>query len=333
VPLEPPLPDDVVVTVPDPRPSNPFDAERTARNYAVLITQDRQFLQAVNDRTGTSVDDLAARSEAVNLPSSAVVRVTYTASEEAEVSSYFTVLGELLSDPVSPTGNVPSGTLLPLRLPAVVDEQPGLSPAAPYVGVAAGLLLGLAAAVLLERLLTQVRSAADIRALVSWPVLTLPRIVSPERYETVVLRVLESGPAVRIVGVVTAAGRSTHASAQFAGHLQEAEERLRQSGRLGAQGALVSWQPLGRIPDDGTSERALQDADAVVLVLPRRPLLRPVTLAIQRLEALAVGPALVVLGMAVNRRDKSVSDPAETRQPLAVVLGEQRGAEAPAQSR
>ncbi|WP_346621269.1 hypothetical protein [Blastococcus montanus] len=319
VPLEPPLPDDAVVTVPDPRPSSPYDAERTARNYAVLLTQDRQFLEALSAQTGIPVDELVENSDAVNLPSSAVVRVTYTSSDELEVRSYFDALADVLVAPVSPSPNLPAGTLLPLRLPETIEEQPGLSPAAPYIGAAAGLLLGLATAVLLERLLTQVRSAADIRALVPWPVLTLPRNVSPERYETIVLRVLESALSVGVVGIVTAGGGSADASARFAGHLREAEARLRQSGRLNPQDAPVSWQPLGRIPDDGSSERALQDADAVVLALPRRPLLRPVTLAIQRLETLAVGPALVVLGVAEGRRLRSLSSQAGQEEPPPVV--------------
>ncbi|MGY5882433.1 hypothetical protein [Modestobacter lacusdianchii] len=300
VPIEPPLPDDVIVTIPDPRPSTPYDAERTARNYAVLIDEDRQFLDAISGATGVPVDEVVERSEGVNLPSSAVVRVAYTADTEAEVAAYFAALQTVLTAPASPTTNIPAGTLLPLRLPDVIDEQPGLSPAAPFVGAAAGLLLGLAAAVLLERLLTQVRSAGDIRTLVPWPVLTLPKRVSPERYETLVLRVLHSAPAVKQVGVVTAASRSTHASVEFAGHLRQAETRLRASGRLVGQDAVVSWLPLGRIPDDGSSERALQDADAVVLALPRHPLLRPVTLALQRLDALALGPVLVVLGMSTG---------------------------------
>lgn len=306
VPIEPPLPDDVVVTIPDPRPSTPYDAERTARNYAVLITEDRQFLDAISVATGVPVDDIVENSEAVNLPSSAVVRVVYTAETEAEASAYFEALRATVTAPVSPTANVPAGTLLPLRMPDQIDEQPGLSPAAPVVGAAAGLLLGLAAAVLLERLLTQVRSAGDIRTLVPWPVLTLPKVVSTERYETLVLRVLNSAPAVRQVGVVTAASRSTYASVEFAGHLRQAEARMRESGRLVGHEAPVSWQPLGRIPDDGSSERALQDADAVVLALPRKPLLRPVTLALQRLDALALGPILVVLGTTPGRAGSKV---------------------------
>ena len=334
VPLEPPLPDDVIVTIADPRPGNPYDAERVARNYAVLITQDRQFLESVSGVTGVPVDEIVANAEAVNLPSSAVIRVTYAAESEAEVAGYFTALRDLLSAPVSPTPNVPATTLLPLRLPEVVEEQPGLAPAAPFVGGVAGLLLGLATAVLLERLLTQVRSAGEIRRLVPWPVLTLPKRVSPERYETLVLRVMDSAPAVRRVGVVTAEGRSSYASADFAQQLEKAEARLLATGRLVTVDGGVSWQPLGRIPDDGSSERALQDADAVVLALPRRPLLRPVTVALQRLEALNLGPVLVVLGTGtpVAEADAPTSDDEDGVGLLSgpAVGSDQREARAPA---
>lgn len=309
VPLAAPVLPDAVVTVVDPRPTSAYDAERLARNYAALISQDQALLTALEAPLGMPVDDLVDSIASVSLPSTAVIRVTFTAEEEATVLQYFASMRDLLAVQPSVTPNIPAGNLQPLRLPTDVIEQPGLAPVAPLVGALAGLLLGLAAAVLLERMTTQVRSAGDLRTLVPWPVLEVRGRISPQRYETFVLRVLDGRPDVRAVAVLSVSGISASARAGFTAELRRAEERLRASGRLPDSGSLVDWQSLGRVPDDGSVERAVLDAGAVVVAVARHARLRPATSALQRLADLGVRDVLVVLG--APRRQSDPSAPAE----------------------
>jgi hypothetical protein len=184
-----------------------------------------------------------------------------------------------------------------LRLPREVIEQPGVAPVAPFLGAVAGLLLGIGAAVMLERMLPQVRSAADLHALANWPVFTFTKRSGRDRYETVVLRVLDSIPGVRQVAIVRTGALSEEAQASLVRQLTEAEQRLRGIGRIPGGGSAVDWQFLGSIPDDGSVERSVQDADAVLLVIPGSALLKPATLAVQRLKDLAVRNVVVVLGL------------------------------------
>ena len=279
----------------DPRAADAYQASGLASNYAPLLTQDQAVLAALTEPTGLDAMELARSIEAVALPSSGVVRVTFTADAEEPVTRYFETMNALFSGG-SPTANIPAGTLQPLGAPAEVTRRAGLAPVAPLVGGLAGLVLGLAFAIVLERLLAQVRSAADVRALAPWPVLELRGRVSPERYETLVLRVLEGSARVRRVAVVTVAGMSAAAGAELAQQLRAAEERLRRSGRIEATREPISWDQLGRLLDDSTVERSVQDADAVVLGMRRKALLRPATGALQRLADLAVDNVLVVLG-------------------------------------
>ena len=306
VPLAAPVLPDAIVTVVDPKPTSAYDAERLARNYAALVQQDQALLAALEAPVGMPVADLTDSIEAVSLPSTAVIRVTFTSEDEAQVLQYFASMRDLLAVQPSVTPYIPAGNLQALQLPTEVVEQPGLAPVAPIVGALAGLLLGLAAAVLLERMTTQVRSAGDVRTLVPWPVLEVRGRISPQRYETFVLRVLDGRPDVRAVAVLSVSGISASARAGFTQELRRAEERLRESGRLPRAARAVDWQSLGRVPDDGSVERAVLDAGAVVVAVARHARLRPTTTALQRLADLGVRDVLVVLG-APRRQPESAT--------------------------
>ncbi|MGY1745193.1 hypothetical protein ACI781_06675 [Blastococcus sp. SYSU D00695] len=335
VPLAPAVtqaqPVDPTISVPtDPRPTNAYEAERLAKNYAGVLVEDPAVLQAMSDRTQIPVDDLRTEAAPVNLPGTAIIRITYTGESEAEVLGYFDGLRDLLSAPTAISPNIAVTTLVPLRLPTEVIEQEGVSPLAPLLGVAAGLLLGLGAAVFLERSLPQLRTAADVHALTSWPVLTFSRTSGASRYETAVLRVLATAPSVREVAVVSAGRFAPRNRATVADQLRAAELRLRASGRLPEQGTSITWHDAGRVPDDGTAERRVQDADAVVLVLPRHAPTQPAAAAVDRLADLDAGPVIVLLGPAPQpsqaTRPAPAAPPAEGALPATPVAPAEAGA-------
>jgi hypothetical protein len=170
-PVAPPLPGTLPVT-PSPLPDSPGEASDFAEVYAVLLLEDGALLQALADAAGTEPTELAERLQAVALPGGSVIRVSVTAETRAETDRVLDTLDALFTAPASITENIPAGNLRPLNRGAVVESE-GLAPLAPVVGAVVGLLLGIGAAVVLERGDSRFRSGEDVRALVSWPVLAL----------------------------------------------------------------------------------------------------------------------------------------------------------------
>jgi capsular polysaccharide biosynthesis protein len=323
VPISPaPATGTIVLPGTPSRPTSPGDAQVYAKNYSVVVAQDQALLGALAGPTQMSVTQLGKAISAVNVPSSAAIRVTFTAERKAAVMAYFTTMRDIVSAPNSPTSYLPPGNLQVLRMPETITEQRGLAPVAPYVGVVVGLLLGVSTAVLLERLNPQVRSADDLRAMVAWPVLDISDRAPESRYESIVLRVLQGRPDVHRAAVACTAGVSREFTSVLAERLARAEADLRRSGRLPAAERSTRWEALGRIPDP-LAERGAQDADAVVLAVPHHARLGATTTALQRLEDLATDDVVVLLGT----RSRAMSVP---RAGVAAVDGQPEGGPAAA---
>jgi capsular polysaccharide biosynthesis protein len=312
VPIVPPPATGTVVLPGTPaRPTSPGDAQVFAKNYSVVVSQDQALLTALAGPTQMSVTDLGKAITAVNVPSSAAIKVTFTAESRQAVMAYFKTMQTIVTAPNSPTGNLPAGNLQVLRQPESITTQRGLTPVAPFVGVLMGVLLGVSTAVLLERLNPQVRSADDLRAMVAWPVLDLSERAPESRYESIVLRVLQGRPDVHRAAVACTAGVSREFTSVLAERLARAEADLRRSGRLPAAEHATRWEALGRLPDP-LAERGAQDAGAVVLAVPHHARLGATTDAMQRLEDLAADDVVVVLGT----RNRATTVPREGRTTL-----------------
>lgn len=274
-------------------PTSPFDAERLAKTYTLILAEDQQLLQGLSQATGVPVVDLRENVVAENVPSSAAVRVTYTSTDPADVEAYFTALHSSLST-TSLTPNIPVGNLQALRLPTGTVVSAGLAPLAPVVALVVGLLIGLGGAVLLERLDGRVRTSGDLRALATWPVFSLENGAEQSRLETVVLRTLGSGSSVREVAVATVDGPAKDADADAVEMLSRTDAALRRSGRLLAD-TPVSWRPVGALTTDGRAERGALDAGAVVLFVTRGARLKDTTSAVRSLQDIGAGSVVVLL--------------------------------------
>lgn len=281
-------------------PDNLQDASRYASTYAVFLVEDIELLSELGEATGLSARQVADRTAAATVPGTPVLRVNFTADTSEQVQAYFDRLGEVVSNSPSVTPNLPAGSLRLLRA-AELQEQEGLAPVAPVVGVLVGLLVGLGVAVLLEWSDPRLRSAADVRELADWPVLKLPND-GLEHASTVSRRVLSAAPVVRQVCVVGLSGTSGKRVAHVAGVLESAAARTpdhlaasRGTGRTSLRGGDVQWLAGGALGQDGFAEGLAQQSDVVVLVAPLRARLPHLDLSVRTLQDLGVNPVLVVL--------------------------------------
>ena len=318
-PVVAPLPGELPAP-PSPLPATAYDAGVAARTYELVLAGDNALLNELAAQSGIDVDDLVGDSDIVHVEGTRVLRVTFTSESEADVQAYFDTLTTIVTT-ASPTENLPTGNLRPLKLPDEIGEVAGVGGAAPIVGLLAGLLLGLATAVLLERMDSRLTGPADLRAIAGWPVFDLGGRHTSTAAETAVLRVLRGRPGTQQVAVVTAPRTPFRSATEVAEDLAAAEARLRRSGSLPAAGA-VRWEPFGRLADDGYAERGAQTSDAVVVVTPRRASMRAVTRALQSVQDLGLSEVVAV----VPNRRRRTADPAAEAPDVEPEVAEGQGA-------
>lgn len=285
VPVAPPvapLAEDEVPPPPSTLPTSPGAAADYAEVYAVLLREDATVLQALATAAGIETTEVPERLQALVVPGGSVVRVSVTGDDRAQADAMLGALDAVLTSPTAVTPNIPPGNLVPLNRGAVLESE-GLAPLAPYIGVLVGLLLGIGAAVVLERGDSRFRSGADVRALVRWPVLPVSDEPADPRAEVLVERVRRGGPSVRTVAVV--APRGTRPD-----ELDDITDALAEADRAHDP---LEWTIGGVLRGDGGTEQTAQDADAIVLVIPAAARMRHVTHAVQAVEDLAVEPVVV----------------------------------------
>ncbi|MFC3686895.1 hypothetical protein [Aquipuribacter hungaricus] len=285
-PVAPLLPGQLPVT-PSPLPTSPGAASDFAEVYAVLLLEDGAIIDAVSQATGVDREDVVDSLTAVAPPGGNVIRVTATAETRAETDALLGALDAVFAAPTSVTGNIPAGNLRPLFRGAVVESD-GLAPLAPVVGAIVGLLLGIGAAVVLERGDSRFRSGEDVRALVTWPVLPLSHDPDDPRAEVLTERVRRAGTTSGTVALVAPRGARPGDLDDLAWVLDEADRGHTADGRL-------VWTVAGVLRGEGDSEQRAQDADALVLVVPSKARMRHVTAAVRAVEDLAVHPVVVAL--------------------------------------
>lgn len=288
-----------------PEALTPFDAERIARTYAVVLAEDEELLASLATTTGIDADDIADRVSAVALPNSSAVRVTYDGRTSSEVRSFFAALDDAITAPVPPTVNLRAGTLRELQAADEVIRSGGATPLAPIAGGLAGLLLGLGAASVLARGRPLVRRAEDLRGL-DGPVAVDLRANDHYSVAAVAVRLLDDLPADGLLAVVTSPG-------DVAGRVESIAEQLRQAtGTLVAERALpaertgVYWSSavLSDVPGAGQGARVAQDADRTLLLVAADTPLRGVASTVADLRDLGVSDVVVAVVAADRRRDR-----------------------------
>ncbi len=303
----------------DPRAANsPVDANRFAQSYATLLVEDGALLTHLSESTGLDVADVVGGTEAVPVPDSPIVRVTFGAATEEQVAAYFTALTAAFAETPAVTPNIMPGSIEPLR-ELQVGEQQGLAPLAWVLGVLAALAAGLGGAVLLERADPRLRTDADVRELVSWPVLPAPDVDGDTRTEVLVERAVRAGRSVGAVAVLGLPGMPGHDVREANARLERVHTALRHRAPEHARPHPVEWVDAGTLAGDGAAERLAQEVDVVVLVAPIGARLKHLDSAVRSLKDLAVAAVVVGLVPARNRRpNRPAAGPAE-RAPGQVV--------------
>lgn len=272
---------------------SPYDAERLAGTYAVVLVEDQQLLLALSEQMGVDLPVLRDRMTAVTLPSSSAVRVTYGGPDDSEVLRFFDVLTQAVTEPTAVSPNIIEGTLRPLRLPTTTISEGATSGVVPVVAMVAGALIGAAAAVALERSNPRVDQARDLRRGRDEVILELGRRDLQAESELVAVRLLEGVPAAERVAVVASSGASSQLAEDTAEHLARAAQRLAALGRL-PHAAAVEW-PAGLLGHDGRAERAAQDADVTVVVVPAGATRRSVEEDMTTLSGLGVHDVVLLV--------------------------------------
>jgi hypothetical protein len=263
----------------------PFDAERIARTYAVVIAEDEDLLDDLGQGVRRDADDVADRIQAVTLPSSSAIRVTYRGRTRAEVRTFFTTLTDAVEASTPPTENLRPDTVRLLQAPQDIERSGGGTPAAPIAGGLAGLLLGLAGAALLGRTDPRVADAADLRE-PGGPSVVDVDLADEGSVEALVMRALEGHRTGSRVAVVSTSERSRGQAEALAGRLDDVMRRLITDGELPpkAGGTLWAAASLG----GGRGERVAQDSARTVLVVPAGASLRDVAGRLADLRDLGV---------------------------------------------
>ena len=264
----------------------PFDAERLARTYAVVIANDERLLRRLGRTLDRSTDGVGDRTTTTSLPSSAAIRVQYRGDDRDEVRAYFEALTTELEDDTPPTANVIAGSV---RLLSVQDEIPqsgGGSWTAALAGALAGLLLGGALATALHRSNPRVRSAGDLRE-DRGPVVLDVDPADPASLETLAHRMVSDLPMGADIAVLPATPVA-----------QAGAERL--AAELNRAAGSARWQTA---PAGGSGERTAQQASRTLLVVAAGE--RSHRVAARLAELHDVGVREVVLAVVSRRAAKT----------------------------
>jgi len=276
------------------RTTTPNDAQLLARTYAVVLESDPSILTSISQQTGAPVEQLLGGLEVEAVSSTAVVQVSFTSTDEALTRAYFAALNNALATGVTP--NIPVGNLILLQ-EAQVTEEANFEVSNSAIGIVAGLLLGLAVAMLLERLDSRVRSSNDLRSLTDLPVIDLSRGTTPVADDVLALRALRLAPHVSEVAVVGADARAARVAGDLVDRLRAASEGLSRAATETGTDPVprAIWTTYGVLGSGNAGELGVQRADATVLVLPVGTRLRAADRAFVRLRSLDISTVAVAL--------------------------------------
>jgi hypothetical protein len=286
----------------------PYDAERVARTYAVVLSEDEQLLEAVAEGMGQSRRHVADRVSAVALPNSSAVRVSYRADSRAEVRSFFAELTEQATTASPPTPNLRADTLTLLRSPDEIPASGGDWWIAAVAGALAGLLLGLGAASWLGRALPRVYTAADLRVADGPSVLDVD-LGRDAAVDALAVRLIDGMPEGAWIAVLAATPESAATAEDLSGRLALAVQRLIAEGTLHEATGAARWIPTAL---GAGGERTAQDAERTLLVVPRGTDLRTVAARMSDLRDLGAADVVVSVTRS-SRRARSRTAPDATR--------------------
>jgi hypothetical protein len=269
----------------------PYDAERIARTYAVVIAEDDRLLTALGHAVNRSSKEVSDRTSTVALPNSAAVRVSYRGVSRSEVRAYFNALTSLVQSASPPSGNITPGTLHLLNVDSDIPQSGGGSWVATLAGAIGGLLIGLGAANFLTRASPRVSGARELRE-AGGPVVLDVDLADRNSVAALAIRTVDDLPGGGWVAVVGATDTTQDVVEGLARTLTVTTGDLVEEGALDEACTRTRWlaAEFGR-----GAERVAQDSDRTLLVVHRGDKLTDVAVRMSDLHDLGVTDVILAV--------------------------------------
>jgi hypothetical protein len=151
-------------------PGSSSEAANLATTYAGLIPKDSSILAYVSGRTGRTVDEVRSSIAVVTDAGTSILDIEYTGStsQMAIAGDQETALAIAGANPVSSA--IPAGSVSLASLPHHAAKTAGTKDLAIPVGLLAGLALGIAVALIWERVDPRIDDGEDLQSVLTAPV-------------------------------------------------------------------------------------------------------------------------------------------------------------------
>lgn len=153
-------------------PGSSSEAANLATTYAGLIPKDSSILTYVSQKTGSSINKVRSSISVATDTGTSILEIKFSASSSsaAIAGDRDTALAIGGKNPVS--SSVPSGSVTLASLPRDASQSTSTKTLAVPVGLLAGFALGVALALIWERIEPRVDTSDDLESVVSVPVTT-----------------------------------------------------------------------------------------------------------------------------------------------------------------
>ncbi|HEX7104878.1 MAG TPA: hypothetical protein VF218_02850 [Acidothermaceae bacterium] len=184
-------------------PGNPDGAVKLAKTMATLLPADRALIDQVAAKVGLTSDEIVKHLTVTNDASTAILRLNYTGTSPAATVGVLNAIATAATS-ANPPGPIDAGALRIAQLPTSVTPSGHDARTALPIGIAAGLVLALLAAIGLERATPRIDSPMELAEATGAPV-TSWRSVTPGGVSALVARWVSMvdlpQPDIALVGV------------------------------------------------------------------------------------------------------------------------------------
>lgn len=184
-------------------PGNPDGAAKLASTMAALLPADRALIDHAAAKSGLTADQIVDHLKVTNDENTAILRLNYTGSSPTGTVAVINDLATAATS-ANPPGPIDPGAIRIAQLPTSVTPSGHDARTALPVGIAAGIVLALFAAIALERANPRIDSPSELAEATGTPV-TSWRSVSPGGVSALVIRWMSMvdlpEPDIALVGV------------------------------------------------------------------------------------------------------------------------------------
>jgi capsular polysaccharide biosynthesis protein len=184
-------------------PGNPDGAVKLAKTMATLLPANHALIDQVSNKVGLSADEIVKHLTVTNDASTAILRLNYTGTTPAVTAGVLNAIAAAVTS-ANPPGPIDAGALKVAQLPTSVTPSGHDARTALPIGIAAGVVLALLAAIGLERANPRIDSPMELAEATGAPV-TSWEAVTPGGVSALVARWVSMvdlpQPDIALVGV------------------------------------------------------------------------------------------------------------------------------------